>query len=566
MAKISSPRPVSWPARSLLVVALAGLGWAAGLAAGRLYPPQNNTVSGPSTLTPKAPAAALARSWQEDRDQLLQQQGGLDRRLALLRMADQVNGSDRLELLKQGMLSIDEASRLVQAWAGDDPAACWAWQVESGMQGVDFTNTIFEIWAKNETEVAVAAVRSAPPGQQGSAAEALFTVWMRGDTPAAEKLAPLLDELSALAGTGSVARWGITDQDGKISARILTLPQGPARTKFLSSYAAGLFDKDWQQAAAWAAKLPPNDRAAVMEGLVQSSLRAGRLIHYSGPDRREPGPERQKWALQWLETEADDATRRRMGDLYVSSLASSDPAKALSWAQETMSGLPLGQAVAKVISSLATTDRTAAATLIEGLPPGGVRFKASQALMEKWLIRDAPAAMDWLRAQGNEGMDASGWDRIAGMWSHRDGQGFKNYVASHPEALTPAMLASGLDNLVRKDAGGTMAWAASFPEAARPDIARQTFANWASSDPLSAAQYVSKNPAAPVSAANLEKVTSRLFTRDPETAVDWAVSLPPGPARDNALTKLRETIPSHKDPVRREAWLNRLVETVPPQK
>lgn len=181
--------------------------------------------------------------------------------------------------------------------------------------------------------------------------------------------------------------------------------------------------------------------------------------------------------------------------------------------------------------------------------------------MQQWLTQDAPAAMDWMRAQGKEGMDAEGWRRVAGMWSTTDGQGFKNYFASHPEAFTSAMMSSALFYLVRNDAAGTMAWAASLPEAARPDITGLTFARWSANDPLSAAQYVSKNPAVPLSAANLQVVTTRLFTRDPETAVDWAVSLPPGPARDAALTKLRETIPSHQDPARREAWLHRLGES-----
>lgn len=304
----------SWPARSLFCLALAGLGWAMGYGMGR-----NSNIPPDDSMGKKAlpsagvPGAGNGLSLLGQRQHLLREPGGLARRLALLRLADQTSTGGRLSLLNDGSLSMDEATRVVQAWAEEDPAACWAWQREGGMPGVDFTNTIFGAWAKKAPEAAVAAARSAPLARRGSAAAALFSVWMRNESPAAGALAPHLDQLAALRGGNLGPQWGIADEDGKMSSRILSLPPGPARAGLLRGYASGLFDKDWEQGAAWAAKLPDSDRAAAMEELAGAALMNGRIASYSGADRKEPGPERQAWARQWLEEEADPATRARLG-------------------------------------------------------------------------------------------------------------------------------------------------------------------------------------------------------------------------------------------------------------
>lgn len=230
----------------------------------------------------------------------------------------------------------------------------------------------------------------------------------------------------------------------------------------------------------------------------------------------------------------------------------------MAWAEENMSGLPLSQAVAELVGAQAGKDQAAAASLIDGLPPGGVRMKATQSLMENWLTADASAAMDWLSAQGKEVMDSYGWNRITGMWSYKDQEGFQKYVTSHPEAFQPGMLSSATLNMIRKDAAGTMAWASTLPATLRTEMMGQTFGRWTQNDPPAAARYVTENPSAPLSADAMGKVTGRYFSRDGDAAVDWAANLPPGATRDAAITKLRETIPSEKDSARRDAWLGRL--------
>ena len=185
-------------------------------------------------------------------------------------------------------------------------------------------------------------------------------------------------------------------------------------------------------------------------------------------------------------------------------------------------------------------------------------MKATQALVDNWMNKDPTAAVDWARAQGKDAMNPDGWARLATKWAYQDPEEFKKYTALNLEVFSPSILHSAVDDLVRKDAAGTMAWAASLPVSARAEMVGVSFSQWTHRDPRAAAQYVVENPTAPLTANAVSTVTERLFARDAETAVDWAVSLPAGAGRDAALTKLRGSIASEKDPARRDDWLGRV--------
>jgi len=541
------------------VAALALLAWGVGRWAGQ------NSISHPRPTTPAATAIARPHATEPaDMAARLEraraQPGGLARRLALMKLADQATDHDLPDLLTSGTLSAEDLFRLVRHWADRDPAGCWAWHEREGaaaVRGYGVINLIFAAWARQDPAAAMDALRAATWESQSSAADGILEVWLLDENKSAEALAPYLDDLARLASTPR--RWAALEDPERLGARLLALPSGTARTDFIRKFGAGFFEKDWAAAVAWTSSMPEPDRSALLAQSAATALNTrmqNRSLGNAAADPRHA--ERLAWAQQWLATEADTTTRARLGPLYVESLAATDPAAALVWAQESLGGWTLSQAIGKIVESQAGADREGTLALIDSLPPGGVRTKATDAFVAQWHNQDPAAATAWALAQSRDTLSDQGWGNLGSKWAFADPDGFKAAIQAPSGEVPPQMVGSGVRNLVRKDAPGTASWASSLPPTLRERTLSSTMHTWAGEDAPAAAKFIADNPSIPIPDGAAIRVAELFHSRDPEAAVTWTRALPVGPTRDSARTAVKAAIEKLNDAATRARLLRSL--------
>ncbi len=532
--------------RGLLCLALAVLGWEGGRWARRHF-------TAPDDAAARA-RASQETTVQEQREHLLRQPGGLARRLALFRLSERTPPGDMEALLRSESLTEGEAMRLVNRWAEHDSPAWWKWAMAEGRRY--FIQTTFYSWVKRNPEAALDALRSAHANRIDEIARSALVDWLRDEDGVAATLTPHLDEFAALV---SDDIW-VGEPDEGILVRLLALPPGPARTKYLRGYGQAFIAQDWKKGFAWAAQLPEEDRQAVVADFATRALAPGSTVFYSrGYSSMEPpGLETVAWAQKWLIEEADAATRSELKHDCVRSLGATDPAAAVALARQWLGGLALSRAVVKIVSVQAEKDRAVAIALIEDLPPGRVRMKATHALMQKWLEQDHSAAVTWALAQGKHAMDQAGWEHTGWRWVAADKEGFKRFAHEHVDRLPPPLLNGALSLLIRWNPKQAFTWASSLPEKLREPARRHAFEKWSRDQSDAAARFLTANPDFPVSENAIATLVKRYFTREAEAAVDWAANLPAGARREAVVATLKEALQSEKDPARREAWLERL--------
>jgi hypothetical protein len=486
------------------------------------------------------------------------QPGSLARRLALMKLADEAVDDDLAVLLTSGTLSGEEVFRLVRRWADRDPAGCWAWYQNEGaiaLRQIDPTNIIFVSWARQNPVAAMAAMRTAKWVSKASAADGMLEVWLSDDGKTSAALAPFLDELARFADTPIY--WAAHHDPDLLGARLLALPPGFARSEFIRKFGTGFFEKDWAAAVAWTSSIPEPDRSALLAQSAATALNTKsevrHIIGNATPAQRSP--ERLAWAQHWLTTEAGASTRARLGPVYVDSLAATDPAAALAWAQDSLGGLTLSKAIGKIVETHAGADRDAALALIDSLPPGGVRMKATDAFVEQWHTKDPAAAGAWALAQSRDTLSDPGWASLGSKWAFADPDGFKAAIQTHSEEVSPRMVGMGIFNLVRKDAPGTATWAASLPPTLRDSTLNTTLRTWAGEDAPAAARFIAENPSISIPDGTAVRVAELLHHRDPEAAVTWSRALPVGPARDSTLSAIKAAVEKLDDPTTRTRLL-----------
>jgi len=530
-----------WVGYGLTALAVTAGAWMVGQGLARPTAPGNQRPAEASTPAP--PALAETQSIRARIEKLRQLPGSLERRLALLQLGEEARDQELPELLSNGTLSTDEALPLIRRWAEKDPAACWAWYLRDGRRSLgDFspTNLIFSAWAQKDPEAAMTTLRASSWEVRSSAADGILEAWALGEGEVADSLFPHLSGL--LNSSNAPIYWAGGKDSERLGARLLALPPGTARTAMLSKFGTGLFEKDWQSALVWSQRVPEAERAGIHERWAATALQTkSRVIYFRGDGSVSPAPERLAWAQKWLTEEADAATRTRLGPKYVEALSASDPAAALTWAHESLGGLPLSQAIKNIVEAQAGKDRDSAMALLDSLPPGGLRLQAADALVTTWATQEPRPALNWALEQGNKVISAAAWSGLGATLAFGDPATFKSIAEERANSLPPELMRGAISNLIRKDPPGTVQWAASLPSPAREDTIRSALGEWARSAPPEAARFVIDHPNLPVPPAAAERLAHWYFAKDDVAAVDWAAKLPPGPAREAAMTTLRSS-------------------------
>jgi hypothetical protein len=463
-----------------------------------------STLPAPSPTAGSAGEVPAARTIQDSVPDLPGPAlSGFARRSAQLQRTENPDYRSIASLITEPGLDYSEISRLAGIWADQDPAGFWAWLEQGGKEklpGKDLSYQVFRGWFRLDCDAAMAAFRAGDAERKRSAAMGLLTHLTGDDAALRKRLVPFLDEIVADGGQAILH----TKKPAETVAQLMSMPPGAGRDTLLESVGSSWLESDWKSATAWAATLTEPVKSKILTNLAKATFFAG-MSGFSMPGQPASNAEAAcfEWARQWLATEAPPEAKRKLGNAFVSKLASTDPAAALDWAQDNMSARPLTQAMGAVLKAQQKKDPAAARALVEGLPPGGMKSRVAFAIAGP----ASPETVAWLLQQVD--LDPKyQWSQLSSDWAFQDPAAYRAYLESPSAKKLPRGLTQGgMSNLVKKDGSGTMEWAVRTQSPATATYALQS--------------WTRENAAA---------------------AVDWALKRPPGAARAAALVTVQESL------------------------
>lgn len=199
--------------------------------------------------------------------------------------------------------------------------------------------------------------------------------------------------------------------------------------------------------------------------------------------------------------------------------------------------------------ALAESSPSSAAAWAADLDDPGARLAALAASLSRWTAKEPAEALEWFRASVPPD-DAAFPDlapAVAGAWAPSDPAAALSWVAGlSPGAVREeAAFAAALEgstsrpretlDLLREIAGSDSALAGIAPE-----LGFHAAASWAEEDPVGAAGYLRELGD---SAFRTRAVVGMLMTlayEEPEASLEWALDLPGGSDRDEAMAAVLE--------------------------
>ncbi len=272
-------------------------------------------------------------------------------------------------------------------------------------------------------------------------------------------------------------------------------------------------------------------------------------------------------ALEWITGQEASSRRNEALRMATGQFAENDPKGAAEWSLAHFSGIELNNLLIRIAEQWAREDGLAAASWFSALPATGERDAALETLLFRWSGEDPRAAIAWLEANpGDPGLDAilryaayAGWAKAdprgavaASLESSRrfdDPAQFASTIANWATVDLTESSAWLLDNVrdarerapavsemaaifAHQSPQAGLAWIGKLPAAEQPAALNRLTAEWASSDPASAAQWLgSANPAG-IDPESVAAVLHGFLAADAPGFLKWQAALPPGPLRE----------------------------------
>jgi hypothetical protein len=198
-------------------------------------------------------------------------------------------------------------------------------------------------------------------------------------------------------------------------------------------------------------------------------------------------------AAAWL-VAADPSTRDGLSASFVEPWGKQDPAAALAWCEQNLSGSSLAQAVAGVVKGAAENDIASAAQLVNSMSPSSARAEAASAVAAKWFpeMSDGkstkPEALSWLA-----GLDSESAQRavsgVAWGWGTSDPKSMASFLASSSEVFPAFTYDLVAREIARKNPLEALDWASRLPENRGLSAGADAFTEWRYSQPADATKW-----------------------------------------------------------------------------
>ncbi|WP_035612341.1 hypothetical protein [Haloferula sp. BvORR071] len=485
-----------------------------------------------SSPAPQEVTAAVATKERENLRGLARQ----TQRLA----SQQCHSAAALEhLYRSGKLNSDQLRQAIAQAAEKDPAGTWEWLQDQGWHWGELLEPrriVFDAWFKQDPAAAVARLDTLPSFEAGQLVAGVLGK-VASDNPAEAAAARAhLDQLMDLLGS-QLSQISFPAIDAQGAARLLALPEGLSRDRLLGSFVASWMAKDPAAAATFLKGQPAELRQRSMEAL-------SKVAFLTGGGAELPKEARQL-ATEWLLKEAPLTLRMQFGPRLADEMAKDDPAKALKWAAENLSGKSLDDATGSIIGRIFTANPADARALVESLPEGKRRTSAASKVVQQWVAKEPEAAITWWLEHSGGGAtrdydSQSAASTIAGIWMNKNPDSFRAWFANPDSPQLPVQFLYTNMRTLLKDRDAGLDWIGSLPPANRTAVLRIAFDHLAMEAPADAAATFDSRPDL-ATGDGARMIATRWYASNPQKAIAWVTNLPWGGPREAALAGLKKT-------------------------
>ena len=454
---------------------------------------------------------------------------GVAQRAAHLAAIESVRPDTFEQLYRSGKFTRDEIMDAAARLAGGDPAGTWeivkAAELPMRLRH-DLLTMVAGMWGERDLEGLLAN----PEASKMAGNFFCGAVWKltAGSDEESAKIIGLFGQLSPMiCRVYSYAILPENPENG--AARIQSLPEGEAKDRIASAYAAAWMKKDPQAAIVWLRQLGPELRGRAIERFSTDLLA-------KAADR---DPKAMAITMEWLEKEATPTARARLGAAFCANLAESDPAAALAWASGHLSSGPLAEATGKITALMMRRDPAAARTAVEGLPPGGMKHRAASEVATEWAKVQPEEAVAWWM----QNVTKAEWDRSSGTigmaWYQSSPETLLEHIRN-PDApeLPGGIMTAAAREMFRKDKLATFDWIESVPASRREALFDTIYHSWAWQAPGEAAAFLETRPELATPELS-RKIVEAWYDREPSAAIAWVAQLPWGGTREAALKEAK---------------------------
>jgi hypothetical protein len=239
--------------------------------------------------------------------------------------------------------------------------------------------------------------------------------------------------------------------------------------------------------------------------------------------------------------------RREGMKAAIKSLSATEPSAAMAWLQSLPPGSPwIKELLPEAIEFTAYSDLQVAADLIREF--GVDRYmKFASDLPEALDASQCGEWIDILRASPDDFDIDIRTKAIGKMGAPIARQGFEKgtrWIAAHlkePEEIAALLNAITIERS-NPETGRWIEWSGKhLPESMRDQQVESMISKWTTRDHLAAGEWLAALPNSPTKVAAAAGFAKTVAPFEPDAAMEWAQTLPPGPARD--ATKLPECCP-----------------------
>lgn len=265
-------------------------------------------------------------------------------------------------------------------------------------------------------------------------------------------------------------------------------------------------------------------------------------------------------AIRWLQDPDNKlANLPWMGQILAGSITKEwvrqDPDAALAWATTLPKNQQSG-AYGGVLGTLAATDPARASALAVDLPAGDARRDIIGQIARAWSESAPDEAIQWASTlEGDERERAVG--EALGAWA----QSAPNEAAGYVDQLaederTEGMLDRVASNWARQEPEAAAHWLANQAEGAdKANAMGDVMWNWTVADPQAASTWLLDQPAGNSRDEGIGALAKATFDNDPASAVTWAANMSDDEKRQSSVG-IGVNVWLERDPDAANQWLN----------
>lgn len=227
-----------------------------------------------------------------------------------------------------------------------------------------------------------------------------------------------------------------------------------------------------------------------------------------------------------------------LGDAFFSAWSKTNPTSALRWYTGLEEGDIKSQARNLILDRVAKTDPQRALDFANQLPEGKDQSQLISRALASLGARDSAEALAAAQRLPEGSSRKVGIDSVVNQVASTNIKEAQRLIEELPPNTVTSAGAAVASALTRQSPETALEWAATLPDGQSKEAAFGGIAReWAGRDVQAAATWLDTLPAGATKNSAVASFATRAAPRDPEGATAWAATLPPGSQRSSVLSQ-----------------------------